>query len=94
MPNAPALTTRQIIDLIAEELGSPIKVNVAPILLLRVMGLFNKTVHEVDEMVYEFTQPFVIDGTKAESQLGIAPTPMTDSVAATVAWFRDRRRAG
>lgn len=94
MPNAPALTTRQIIDLIADELGSPIKVNVAPVLLLRVMSLFNTTAREVNEMVYEFTQPFVVDGTKAESQLGIAPTPMTDSVAATVAWFRDRRRAG
>ena len=58
------------------------------------MGLFNKTVREVDEMVYEFTQPFVVDGTKAQSRLGIAPTPMTDAVAATVAWFRDRRRAG
>ena len=94
VPNAPALTTRQIIDLIADELGSPIKVSVAPRLLLRVMGLFNKTVHEVDEMLYEFTQPFVVDGAKAQSRLGIAPTPMTDSVAATVAWFRDRRRAG
>jgi len=67
VPNAPALTTRQIIDLIADELGSPIKVNVAPILLLRVMGLFNKTVREVDEMVYEFTQPFVVDGAPRRS---------------------------
>ena len=47
VPNAPALTTRQIIDLIAYELGSPIKVSIAPRFLLRVMGLFNKTVHEV-----------------------------------------------
>ena len=94
VPNAPALTTRQIIDLIADELGTPIKINVAPILLLRVMGLFNKTVREVDEMVYEFTQPFVVDGTKAQSRLGIAPTPMADAVASTVAWFRARREAG
>ena len=94
VPNAPAMTTRQIIDLIADELGSPIKVNVAPILLLRVMGLFNKTVREVDEMVYEFTQPFVVDGAKAQSRLGIEPTPMTDAVDATVAWFRDQRRTG
>jgi hypothetical protein len=60
VPNAPALTTRQIIALISDELGSPIKVSVAPRLLLRAIGLFNKTVHEVDEMLYEFTQPFVV----------------------------------
>ena len=94
VPNAPALTTRQIIDLIADELGTPIKINVAPILLLRVMGLFNKTVREVDEMTYEFTQPFVVDGTKAQSRLGIAPTPMADAVASTVAWFRASRQEG
>jgi nucleoside-diphosphate-sugar epimerase len=91
VPNAPALTTRQIIDLIADELGSPIKVSVAPRLLLQVMGLFNKTLHELDEMLYEFTQPFVVDGAKAQSRLGITPTPMVDAIAATVDWFRDRR---
>lgn len=93
VPNAPALTTRQIIDLIADELGSPIKVSVAPRLLLRAMGLFNRTVHEVDEMLYEFTQPFVVDGAKAQSRLGIAPTPVADAITATVAWFRDRDEA-
>ena len=92
VPNAPALTTRQIIDLIADELGSPIKVSVAPRALLRVMGLFNKTLHELDEMLYEFTQPFVVDGAKAQSRLGIAPTPTGDAVTATVDWFRDRHR--
>jgi len=90
VPNAPALTTRQIIDLIAAELGSAIKVSVAPRLLLRAMGLFNRTVREVDEMLYEFTQPFVVDGAKAQSRLGIAPTPTADAIAVTVAWFRHR----
>lgn len=94
VPNAPALTTRQVIDLIADELGSPIKVSVAPRFLLRAMGLFNKTLREVDEMLYEFTQPFVVDGAKAQSRLGIAPTPMAGAIAATTTWFRDRREAG
>jgi len=91
VPNAPALTTRQIIDLIAGELGSPIKVSVAPRFLLRTMGLFNKTLQELDEMLYEFTQPFVVDGAKAQSRLGIAPTPTADAIVATVDWFRDRQ---
>jgi nucleoside-diphosphate-sugar epimerase len=91
VPNAPAVTTRQIIDLIADELGSPVKVSAVPRLLLRAMGLFDKTVREVDEMLYEFTQPFVVDGAKAQTRLGIAPTPIPDAIAATVAWFRDRQ---
>lgn len=47
----------------------------------------------LDEMLYEFTQPFVVDGAKAQSRLGVAPTPMADAITATVDWFRDRHRA-
>lgn len=92
VPNAPALTTRRIIGLIGDELGSPIKVSLTPRILLRVLGLFNKTVHEVDEMLYEFTAPFVVDSAKAQSRLGIQPTPMAEAIGATVAWFRDHHQ--
>ena len=90
VPNAPARTTRQNIATIADTLGSPIKVTVAPRVVLRLMGLFNPTIRELDEMRYEFTQPFVVDGTKAQSRLGIEPTPLDDAIAQTVTWFRDR----
>lgn len=40
-------------------------------------------------MLYEFTQPFIVDGTKATEQLGLAATPLGDAIEATVAWFRD-----
>lgn len=88
VPNAPAQTTRQIIGAISEQLGSRIRVSVAPRLLLRLMGLFNPTIRELDEMRYEFTQPFIVDSTKAQTQLGIEPTRIGDAIAMTVAWFR------
>jgi nucleoside-diphosphate-sugar epimerase len=91
VPNAPAQTTRQVIQAISSELGLPIKINVAPRFLLRVMGLFNPTIRELDEMLYEFNQPFVVDGTKATARLGIEPTPLADAIAAMVAWFRTHR---
>lgn len=89
VPNAPARTTRQIIAMIADELGSPIKVRVAPRPLLRLMGLFNPTIRELPEMLYEFTQPFIVDGTKARERLGLTATPLDEAVRETVAWFRD-----
>jgi nucleoside-diphosphate-sugar epimerase len=92
VPNAPAQTTRQIIGKIAEQLGSPIRISVAPRLLLRAMGLFNPTVREVNEMLYEFTQPFIIDSTKAQTRLAINPTPLDDAITTTVAWYRDLTR--
>jgi nucleoside-diphosphate-sugar epimerase len=90
VPNPGATTTRQIISEIAAELGSPLKISVAPRLLLRLMGVFNPTLRELDEMLYEFTQPFVVDSTKAQARLGIQPTPVGDAIASTVAWFRTR----
>lgn len=90
VPNAPARTTREIIGLISEEIGAPIRVSAAPRLILKGMGLFNPTVRELDEMLYEFTQPFIVDGSKAERRLGIQPTPIEDAVAVTVGRFRDR----
>lgn len=90
VPNAPAQTTRQIIDMISELFGSPIKVSAAPRLVMRALGLFNPTVRELDEMRYEFTQPFIVDSTKAQNRLDIAPTPLPEALQATIAWFRNR----
>ncbi len=90
VPNAPARSTREIVDLIGQQLGTTVKVQTAPKLLLRTMGLFNPTVREVIEMLYEFEQPFVVDSSKAEQRLGLAPTPLAEALAATIAWFRSR----
>ena len=90
VPTAPARSTRELIGMISADLGAPIKVSVGPRMLLRLMGLFNPTVRELDEMRYEFTQPFVVDSTKAETRLGLEPTPIGQAIAETVAWFRDR----
>jgi nucleoside-diphosphate-sugar epimerase len=93
IPNVPAQTTRQIIHSISLEFGRPIKISVAPRLILRVMGLFNPTIAELDEMLYEFNKPFVVDSTKAETRLGVEPTPLEEAIAATVAWFRAQAAA-
>jgi nucleoside-diphosphate-sugar epimerase len=42
----------------------------------------------VDEMRYEFNQPFIVDSTKAQPRLGLEPTPIGNAIASTVAWFR------
>jgi hypothetical protein len=51
------------------------------------MRLFNPTVRELDEMLYEFEQPFVVDGAKFERTFGVGATPFEQSVPATVAWW-------
>jgi nucleoside-diphosphate-sugar epimerase len=41
-------------------------------------------------MRYEFTQPFVVDSTKAQTRLGLSATPLDDAVSQTISWFRHR----
>lgn len=93
VPNAPARTTREIVAMVADDIGSPVTVRTAPTLILRLMGLVNPTIRELHEMLYEFTQPFVVDGTKATERLGVTATPLDQAVHETVAWFRDHRLA-
>ena len=89
-PNAPARTTRQIIDLVADALDTTIEVRTAPTVVLRLLGLRNPTMRELVEMLYEFTQPFIVDSTKASEQLGLEPTPLDQALRETIDWFRHR----
>jgi len=90
VPNAPARTTNEIVAMIGTELGTDIKVSAAPKVLLRMMGIFNPVVRELGEMLYEFEQPFIVDGSKFETTFGMKPTPLDDSIRETVAWWKAR----
>jgi nucleoside-diphosphate-sugar epimerase len=87
-PNAPALTTRQTIGIVADQLGTTIKVKTTPAVVLRLLGLRDPTMRELVEMLYEFTQPFIVDSSKAGEVLGLEPTSFDQSLDETIAWFR------
>jgi len=90
LPNPETLTTRQLADLIYQQAGYPLKLRVAPKLLLRLMGLFDPTVRELVEMAYEFEEPFIVDSTKFQTKLGMTATPIQHAIAQTVEWYQRR----
>ncbi len=94
VPNAPAQTTRELVAMIAASLGHDVKVAPTPKLLLRVLGLFNPLIAELDEMLYEFERPFVVDSSKFETTFGTGATPFAQSIPATVAWWRGAAAQG
>jgi nucleoside-diphosphate-sugar epimerase len=55
---------------------------------MRAFGLINRTVREINEMRYEFDEPFVVDASRAETELGLRPTPLAEAVEQTVRWYR------
>ncbi len=88
IPSPEPLTQRALIRLIFDTAGLPAKIGAFSPWMLKLVGLFTPTVREVTEMLYEFTAPFVMDSSRFQKQLGMAPTPHAESVKRTLDWFR------
>ena len=94
LPSPKTLTTRQFVEMIFEEVGKPTRVQAAPKILLRAMGLFNPGMREMIEMLYEFEEPFVVDDSRFEREFGEQATPLRAAIQRTVRWYREERPAG
>jgi nucleoside-diphosphate-sugar epimerase len=90
LPGPETVTTRQVLELVAGEIGHPVAVRSLPKLAVRALGLFNPMLRGLAEMAYEFEQPFVLDTTKYQSTFGTDSTPLSTAITATVDWYRSR----
>ena len=88
LPSAQTISTRQFIEMIFTETGYPARVQAIPNLLLKTLAVFNPMMREVAEMLYEFEEPFIVDGTRFVHSFGNTTTPLHDAISATVEWFR------
>jgi nucleoside-diphosphate-sugar epimerase len=93
LPSPETLTTRRFVEIIFEEVGKPARVQAAPKIVLRAMGLFNPGMREMIEMLYEFEEPFVVDHSKFEQAFGEQATPLKEAIGETVRWYRTKRPA-
>jgi nucleoside-diphosphate-sugar epimerase len=93
LPSPETLTTRQFVEMIFEEVGKPARIQAAPKIVLRVMGLFNPGMREMIEMLYEFEEPFVVDHSKFEGAFGVYATPLKEAIGETVRWYRSKHPA-
>jgi len=93
LPSPETVTTRQFVEMIFEEVGKPARIQAAPKIVLRVMGLFNPGMCEMIEMLYEFEEPFVVDHSKFEQAFGERATPLKEAIGETVRWYRSKHPA-
>jgi nucleoside-diphosphate-sugar epimerase len=94
LPSPETVTTRQFVEMIFEEVGKPARVQAAPKILLRALGLFNPAIRETMEMLYEFEEPFVLDDSRFKQEFGEQATPLREAIQRTVRWYREERPAG
>lgn len=90
IPNAPTITTREALHMLFDEAGLPPKIGTVPNVMVKLLGFVNPVVREVDEMMYEFNEPFVVDHSKFERAFGNIATPHREAMRATLAWFKQQ----
>ncbi|MDQ0402069.1 SDR family oxidoreductase [Streptomyces sp. NBC_01723] len=86
LPTAPAVTTREIHTMIEKRVGRPLDV----VLLARprAFGPFDEQfMAEYEEMFYQHTEPQIVDSGAFERFFAVAPTPLADTLDATVTWY-------
>ncbi|MGV9452601.1 NAD-dependent epimerase/dehydratase family protein [Streptomyces sp. NPDC003635] len=86
LPTAPALSTREVLALIEKRVDEPL--NVVPVPEARPFGPFDEEfMAEYAEMFYQHTEPQIMDSSAFERAFGAAPTPLAETIDATVAWY-------
>jgi len=89
-PAAEPLTGRQYIAMAAESAGVAARPMALSATLVRVLGLFNPMLRELGEMLYEFDAPYLVDGSRYQHAFGGTPTPHSEAMRQTLAWYRGR----
>ncbi|MFN8472245.1 MAG: NAD(P)H-binding protein [Anaerolineae bacterium] len=89
IPTDKPLTGREFGTLAFEEAGLPPKVGTNSALMVRIAGIFSPFIREVNEMMYQFDEPFIVDGSKFAQAIGpFAPTPTREAIRQTLEWFK------
>jgi nucleoside-diphosphate-sugar epimerase len=92
IPASDPLTGRQFIEMVCEHAGRPsCDYGVYKRTVMRLVSVFSPMVREVLEYLYQFEQPFVLDGGKFEGAFGpFQTTSHREAIRATIAWYRGR----
>jgi nucleoside-diphosphate-sugar epimerase len=97
-PNAPAVSLRQLAQLIGEEAGVTPRLSALPQAvtraLLPAMGLFVPSLRGLSENLYISYEPYIVDHSGYAALFGDHVTPLRQAVRETVAWFRARQGSG
>ena len=90
VPSAPAMTTRQFADLVAGEIGQPVKLRPAGRLTMALLGLFVPELREMKELMYEFEKPFIVSHSQFEAAFGNGATPHQEAIRKTITGYQQR----
>lgn len=95
IPSADTITTRQLLQLLFDELESDCKVRASSRGVVSILSLFHPMMKEIKEIFYEFERPFVVDHSKFVREFGDhSTTTHKEAVRQTISWYRNWVKRG
>lgn len=90
LPAAPTLSHRGLLTIAFELVGRSPRIRSSSLsaLFLRMIGVFQKDVREVAEMLYQYERPLRMSHQKFEERFGVEVTPHRDALQVTLDWYR------
>jgi nucleoside-diphosphate-sugar epimerase len=82
--SAELITGELFVRLACAAANKPYRIQVAPRLMLRVMGVFMPVIRENNEMMYQFDNDYELDSSKIRNALGIDATSYQDGIPRTL----------
>lgn len=87
------LTGHEWVHAIAREMGVKPAYRSVPKFVVQIMGLFNSTMKETVEMMYQYDRNYVFDSSKFEEKYHLHPTPYEKGIKEVVAAdFSEKKR--
>lgn len=93
LPCAPAETMRALVARLSRKLGQEIRLGSVTRWMVKAIGVFVPLLREVDEMLYQWDEPFVINDAHFRKRFRQEPADAETAAADTVAWAQ-RHYAG
>jgi nucleoside-diphosphate-sugar epimerase len=88
LPCQPAGTLRELTERFAKALGRRIPVVRLPRFALKAAGLFVPLLREMNEMLYQWDEPFIVDDRRFRERFGARPVAADTAARDTVTWAR------
>ncbi|MBL4682583.1 MAG: NAD-dependent epimerase/dehydratase family protein [Pseudomonadales bacterium] len=91
VPGAGSLTGRDFIEMVYRETGSKPAASVLSKWMLTAAGFFNAGAKELIELLYEFSEPLILDGSKFANKFpDFKYNPHQEAVVQTVDWYKQQ----
>lgn len=89
VPGAGPITGREFIDMAFRAAGNKPNIGLLSGRMLRIVGLVNSDAREMIELMYEFEEPLVLDGSKFSTEFPLFKyTSHEEGIRKTIHWFR------